>query len=1453
MNLPRFPLASAAAAAFALSLVCPAQCDPIWSGDPFPYRGGSIAAMVSWDPDGAGPEPQQLVVAGNGITRWNGAEWIPLPSPGGLARALLVWNGELVAAVGPNVRVLQGSTWSLLGQFARFGDAGSPLCLAVHGGDLIVGGDFDTVNLVSQSPVAAAHVARWNGTAWSPLGSGLPQPVQTAVSFTNLLYVGGAFATGASATNLRSWNGSTWTSVGTWNGAIDTLAVRVGTALTSSFLFAGGAFTTVNGTTAAPRIARYSPSSNTLAGIGTAGGAGATRCRRLLVRGTGLSSYELVAAFEQPGEDKVWRLAGGAWSALGSITGADDAVPGALAYHAGRYTVGLQPGTGTWTPASVQQFDATTGWWQPVLGRGIPGTVYAVCADGAETVIGGSFETISGVPVNHIARGGPDAWAPLGGGLTGGFGVLTIARMPNGDLVAGGDFAFADGVPVGNLARWNGTTWSPLGTGTNGTVYALLPHPNGDLIAAGDFTTIGGVLVNHVARWNGSTWAPLGSGTNARIYGLTRMPNGDVVATGAFTTVGTTAASRIARWTGSTWAPLGGGLGNIGYALAVAPDGDLWVGGAFTSAGGVAANHVARWDGSAWHRANSTTLSDLDAAVHALVVRPDGVVVAGGVESTVGFGIPGIGGTSTVPLVRLDSGTWNALDYSSGVVFALALREDGALLVGGDVEFPPGLHQFAQRTPGCAATAVATGSGCAGAGGLDTLAATTRPWNAATFRARATGLPPLAVSMTVYGFTPLQVPLSIAFAEALPGCDLLVSPDVLGLALPNGGVLEHRGVPGAVAVAGRTDVGPSGRHARPRHRCHGHGGHRDQRPGADGRRALTRGRAGRTPVRSVARSSRRRGGAARAMFAASPAAARRRSPAQVRLMRMLFSCLSALALTASMALAQATLIVPDGAANAQIGTTPNVWPANVVRLQCFYDTSHFTSQLSPVVPITIDRLEFRLANAATTNIVVYGSVHAYLSYSAVDYTTPSTTFANNRTVPMPATPNYNGPVTTLAVSGSSPNDWFVDLPLQVPFTYDPSLGQDLLLELVIWSLPTPNTGNSTSSASNVANHRCNSIRRFGSTTDSTGTQSAFPPVVRFSFQPVANAAFNVTLGEGCYRAYRSFYELFANATNDLSGQTTTLLPNADGGYDVQTAAGGGVVAPTTPGLALGDDQVSTAVTLPFTFDYPGGSTNQVFVDSNGNVLLGATGPSTNAGDVGNLLNSPAPRLAAALTDLLPDGATNAANVHAEVDPGDAGTFLITWNGVPCFGSVTPSTFQIALIDNGTADVVQFRYGVLVNDATTFGGQCLTGFSLGNGAFDPGSVDLTAGPISTDADTPPVGVVALTRPVLDGPWNLRTVDIPPTGLVGVDLFGLADPGIDDLFFLGLPGCGLRSTLDIQNGWIVTGATHDFGLVLPNDPSWNGLIFYTTSAIFTLPPQNAFGAVTANGIAGVLGLQ
>ncbi|HZN37761.1 MAG TPA: hypothetical protein VFD82_03105 [Planctomycetota bacterium] len=86
-----------------------------------------------------------------------------------------------------------------------------------------------------------------------------------------------------------------------------------------------------------------------------------------------------------------------------------------------------------------------------------------------------------------------------------------------------------------------------------------------------------------------------------------------------------------------------------------------------------------------------------------------------------------------------------------------------------------------------------------------------------------------------------------------------------------------------------------------------------------------------------------------------------------------------------------------------------------------------------------------------------------------------------------------------------------------------------------------------------------------------------------------------------------------------------------------------------------------------------------------------------------------------------------------------------------------------------------------------------------------------------------------------------------------LRGSAIPAITDLGFFGMPGCGLRSTLDVVRSWPVAGAMHIAYLAIPNSTSVLGVDVFTTSAVFQVPPVNAFGAITANGIRGHIGNQ
>ena len=85
--------------------------------------------------------------------------------------------------------------------------------LVVVGQNLYVGGDFSTIN-----GTAVANIAKWDGTAWSALGSGLDYGVAAlAVSGTNV-FVGGGFtkAGGASALFAARWDASasTWFPLG---------------------------------------------------------------------------------------------------------------------------------------------------------------------------------------------------------------------------------------------------------------------------------------------------------------------------------------------------------------------------------------------------------------------------------------------------------------------------------------------------------------------------------------------------------------------------------------------------------------------------------------------------------------------------------------------------------------------------------------------------------------------------------------------------------------------------------------------------------------------------------------------------------------------------------------------------------------------------------------------------------------------------------------------------------------------------------------------------------------------------------------------------------------------------------------------------------------------------------------------------------------------------------------
>jgi hypothetical protein len=244
---------------------------------------GSISAQAVFD-DGSGPALYaggvyaHILAVYPVVARWNGgASWTYLPAlmpstSGHWVHALLAFDdgsgpalyvgGSFDHAGGVpalDIAKWDGTQWSALGSgivgsvdgLAAFDDGSGPA--------LYAGGEFS-----SAGGAPASNVAKWNGTSWSPLGSGLDGAVKTMTAFQDgsgsALFVGGQFtnAGGVTAPFAARWNGVSWSALGGAGNGMNN-EVDASIVFDDGFgpkLYAGGAFTNAGGTVAA-HIARW--------------------------------------------------------------------------------------------------------------------------------------------------------------------------------------------------------------------------------------------------------------------------------------------------------------------------------------------------------------------------------------------------------------------------------------------------------------------------------------------------------------------------------------------------------------------------------------------------------------------------------------------------------------------------------------------------------------------------------------------------------------------------------------------------------------------------------------------------------------------------------------------------------------------------------------------------------------------------------------------------------------------------------------------------------------------------------------------------------------------------------------------------------------------------------------------------------------------------------------------
>jgi len=453
-----------------------------------------------------------------------------------------------------------GSTWSQVGETVKFFpksmstfDDGSGPALYAFGTSYSV-----------PPPEWDVRAARWNGSSWEYLGSGLPRDAYASLVFDDgggpALFVGGTFtrAGGERVDHLAKWT------AGGWSPAYQSQGLT---------------------------------------------GPSSAMCT--FDDGTGEALYADGGWSWDGAEGSVVRWSQGAWERVGGPT--DGQVNALCVFDDGQ---GLALFAGGWfvtiggaTLNGIARWDGLD--WVPLAGGlmdgGFPGSVTALHVHdfgaGPRLVVGGEFDAAGGISARNVAVWDGATWSALGPGFDGP--VHALATFDGGAgarLYAGGSFLKSGGKNVKNIAVWDGGAWQQTGN-ANDDVYVLETLDLGGgprLYAGGKFYNIGGITTQHLAAYDGTDWEGLqqdGEGIAGNVYALASHDLGsgpELFAGGEFQSAGGQPIHSLARWDGGAWYSLGQEPNGPVSALWT-HGGALFVGGSFDSFGETASLCVARY------------------------------------------------------------------------------------------------------------------------------------------------------------------------------------------------------------------------------------------------------------------------------------------------------------------------------------------------------------------------------------------------------------------------------------------------------------------------------------------------------------------------------------------------------------------------------------------------------------------------------------------------------------------------------------------------------------------------------------------------------------------------------------------------------------------------------------------------------------------------------------------
>jgi hypothetical protein len=340
---------------------------------------------------------------------------------------------------------------------------------------LIVGGQFTSAggNLTN-------HIAAWDGSSWSTLGSGVStstaaqEPIRALAVFSGSIIAAGILNVNTPMPNIVKWNGSSWSNLASTTPTVSFIGSSVNAFVVyNNKLIAAGSFTSIGGINA-NNIAQWDGTNWTPLGSG-------------------------ITPFAGPYNSPIMY-----------------GVKSLIVYNNELYAGGIFTNAGGISVSNVAKWNGTT--WAAV-GSGIPACTNTYnYYSGVSSFCIFNNQLYAGNCTNGVATWNGSSWLAVGGGVSSGTINATSVRgmtVYNGKLIAGGYFSSAGSTTAYNIAEWDGANWIYIGgnatnNGLDNSVNALTVY-NNSLYAGGDVQNAHGaspvVPFNYVAMYTNTNCA----------------------------------------------------------------------------------------------------------------------------------------------------------------------------------------------------------------------------------------------------------------------------------------------------------------------------------------------------------------------------------------------------------------------------------------------------------------------------------------------------------------------------------------------------------------------------------------------------------------------------------------------------------------------------------------------------------------------------------------------------------------------------------------------------------------------------------------------------------------------------------------------------------------------------------------------------------------------------------